>query len=115
MPVFDRSLRSKIKMYSDGSGFEGRIAAAAVVYDEDREEPIWAAVDLGMEDERTVYEAEVIGMVMAVHLALEHTRANKFSLGVDNQAALRCLEVSGAEPGQQLTQHLANNIRGAKK
>ena len=101
-------------MYSDGSGFGGRVAAAAAVY-EDGEEPLWVAVDLGTEEERTVYEAEVIGMAMAVHLAAEHTRASNLSLGVDNQAALRCLEVTGARPGQQLTRQLANTIKAAKR
>ena len=111
---YETALSGSIRLYSDGSGYEGKIAASAAVFDVDRREPLWASVLLGTEDEHTVYEAEVVGMALAVHLAAEHTLSKRTPLGVDNQAALQCLQLSGAKPGEHLVQQLAAEIKTAQ-
>jgi len=113
--LFDKHLTSTVKLYSDGSGYEGNIAASAAMFDVDLGSPVWAAAQLGTKDERTVYEAEIIGMTIAVHLAANESYNDTVSLGVDNQAALKCLKTAGAKPGQQLVKRLADTIAKAKK
>jgi hypothetical protein len=56
-----------VRVYSDGSGFEGGIGAATMLYINERlVKMLW--VYLGTAMKHTVYEAEGIGLVMGLHL-----------------------------------------------
>ena len=43
---------------------------------------------LGTKDEHTVFEAELMGAIMAVKL-LKREKGQKFMIGLDNQAAIQ--------------------------
>lgn len=52
----------------DGSGIEGRVGAVATMRNKDGR---WTAIkyNLGAEEHHMVYEAELVGIILALHLA----------------------------------------------
>ena len=58
---------SDFKVYSDGSCVEGGIGVVAVLYRNGEEKEVVRAY-LGTEDEHTVFEAELVGAIMAEKL-----------------------------------------------
>ena len=54
-------------MYSDGSGIDGQVGEAAVLFRRNRE-PKVLRFHLGTATDHTVYEAELIGLMLALHL-----------------------------------------------
>jgi hypothetical protein len=82
-----------IKMFSDSSGIEGNIGAAAVLYhyQDSRTTKQVLQYCLGPETRHTVYEGEVVGRIMAQELL--HKKVHGFgchiSMYIDNQASIR--------------------------
>ncbi|KAJ5330279.1 zinc knuckle domain protein [Penicillium atrosanguineum] len=80
-------------LYTDGSGIEGRIGAAAIVDLEDQH----AHSQMGDENTSTVYAAELRAIEMALALVLESTEPwaeqakNRLIIFADSQAALKAL------------------------
>ena len=63
----DRDDQADIQVYSDGSGIEGKIGVAAVLY---RDVVLQGELrfHLGSDKHHTVYEGEGIGMVLGLEL-----------------------------------------------
>jgi hypothetical protein len=59
---------------------------------------------LGKDTEHTVYEEELVGMILAVQLLKEEggERGGTMSLGVDNQAAIRTTSAFRSQLGHYL-------------
>jgi len=84
-----KELRDAIQIFSDGSGYNGGIGAAAVLLREGQE-PRTLRYHLGSDEEHTVYEGEMVGLTLAIHLlATERQASYPASILVDNQAAIR--------------------------
>ena len=102
----DANAVEKIKVYSDGSAHDGKVGAAAILRREgkpDRSLQLY----LGTTEQHTVYEAELVGMLMGLHLIkTERQSTVKCVLNVDNQAALVAIRMEMTKSGQ----HLAANI-----
>jgi ribonuclease HI len=81
-----------VQVFCDGSGFEGGVGAAAVLYVNNRVSKI-LHYHLGSENDHTVYEAEGIGIAMALQLL--KTRSIRLihptSICSDSQALLKAL------------------------
>ena len=99
-----------VRVYSDGSGFEGGIGASALLYINDRLARSLRFY-LGSPTKHTVYEAEGVGELMALHLltSLNRQLTAPTILGSDSQAAIRALGNQSAHSGQYLLNaiHLA--------
>ena len=78
-------------LYTDGSGIEGRIRAAAIVDLEDQH----AHSQMGGNDTSTVYAAELRAIEMALTLVLEST--GPWAKQVKNRLSHLCRQPSGAE------------------
>ncbi|KAJ5117510.1 zinc knuckle domain protein [Penicillium atrosanguineum] len=89
-------------LYTDGSGIEGRIGAAAIVDLEDQH----AHSQMGDENTSTVYAAELRAIEMALALVLESTEPwaeqakNGLVIFADSQAALKALRRPRMPSGQ---------------
>src|SRR5258707_10307850 len=86
----DEALRAceKVKVYSDGSAFNGKVGAAAVLTRADKPHRI-LHYHLGPDSKHTVHEAELLGLLLALHLVeTERPGCTSFVIGVDHQAAL---------------------------
>lgn len=83
--------RAPIRIYTDGSGFEGGIGAAAVLIRRmatGRTRKRVLKFHLGTAQEHTVYEGELVGLILAQHLLSSEARISVVSLYTDNQASI---------------------------
>ncbi|KAF8558627.1 hypothetical protein OG21DRAFT_1481317 [Imleria badia] len=62
-------ITSGTHIYTDGSGIEGNIGAAAVLYTSNRN-PRLLRYHLGKDNEHTVYKAKAVGLTLAAQLLL---------------------------------------------
>ncbi|KAG2043295.1 hypothetical protein BDR03DRAFT_812345, partial [Suillus americanus] len=98
------------RVYSDGSAVDGGVGGAAVLMRGKqmiREKKFY----LGTETQHTVYEAEIIGMILAVQLLREEGRKGTMSLGVDNQAAIIAVGTFHSQPGHYLVDKFHNDLQ----
>jgi ribonuclease HI len=108
-----------IRIYSDGSGIEGNIGAAAVLYH--RKDGITTKqilrFCLGPETRHTVYEGEVVGEIMAQELLYKAARGfgRRVSMYVDNQASIISTQSIKPTPGHYLLDILHNKVARSKK
>lgn len=94
----DRHANENVKIYSDGSEYKGKVGAAAVMMRADVPQRI-LHYHLGTESEHTVHEAELIGILLAMHLIKsERRKNNSFAIGTDNQAALEAFHSNMRKP-----------------
>jgi ribonuclease HI len=102
----------EIQVFSDGSAINGKVGAAAILTRAGN--PIRTMhFHLGTENEHTVHEAELVGILLGIHLiSTERHGSTTCAIGVDNQAAIKAFQSSLRKPGH----HLAREIeRIAKK
>ena len=92
-----------VRVYSDGSGFEGGIGASAILYLKNR---LMKSIRffLGSDQEHTVYKAEGVGLIMGLHLlSTLHSRfIHPTVLGSDSQAVIRALDNQWSHPSQYI-------------
>jgi len=106
----ERNDDSDVRIYTDGSGIEGKIGAAAVLRSGITQKI--ARHYLGPAKQHTVYEGENVGQILAYQLLKEW--ANKkarvgrqtISIAVDNQASIRAHAKRTAQPGSYLTDEI---------
>jgi ribonuclease HI len=88
-------------VYGDGSGFEGGVGGAAVMKTKDGEVES-RRVYLGTMEEHTVFEAELIGLILGLDLIRSVPRLCSATILIDNQAAIRAVARPRPQPGQYL-------------
>lgn len=78
--------RNSISVYCNGSGYEGGIRASAVLYVNQRE-VAELKYHLGRDSQHMVYEAEIVGLLLAIHLLsnVETTLTQTITIGSDCQ------------------------------
>ncbi|KAJ5552062.1 reverse transcriptase [Penicillium frequentans] len=97
--------QGKLLIYTDGSGIEGKVGAAAVVEATHEHRHC----QMGTEQDSTVYSAELRAIEMATELVQEHTQhAVIFS---DSQAALRALLRPRMPSGQVYLRGCLENLQ----
>jgi ribonuclease HI len=100
----ETSARETIKLYTDGSSHNDAIlvGAAAVLYRKGRPSCM-LKYHLGPASKHTVYEAELIGLLLGIHLIKTEKRSRtSCALGADNQAAIQALQSELTKPGQHI-------------
>lgn len=105
----------EIRVYSDGSAVDRGVGGAAVAMEGERilRE---RRFHLGNDKTHTVYEGEVVGMILAVQLIKEELEARgerelTMALGVDNQAAIRTTTAFQSKPGHYLVDKFHDDLR----
>ena len=102
----DANAIESIKVYSDGSAHNGGVGAAATLKRKGKTDRT-IKLYLGTTEQHTVYEAELVGMILGLHLIKTEARSKtKCALSVDNQAALVAIKLEMNKSGQ----HLAVNL-----
>ena len=105
----EKNDEADFKAFSDGSGLNGGIGAAAVLYRKGRFTPLkQLKAHLGPNTKHNTYEAEIIGAMLAVWLirGCVETLGKVVSIYIDNQAVLSTIINPRAKPGQYLARHL---------
>jgi ribonuclease HI len=88
------------RVYTDGSMKDGWVGAAAVLVRRGEHDKV-LKVQLGRDTEHEVYEAELVGLQLALHLIQGTEWINKVAVYTDNQAVLKALQTGK-------TDHLQN-------
>ena len=105
---------SNIKVYTNRSGMEGRIGAAAVLYRGGRRKAsIW--YKLGSQNHHTVYEGEGIGIILGIKLMTKEWGIRSATLCVDNQATIRATQLMKPHPGHYLTNIFHKDLKALKE
>lgn len=110
----DEMASEKLRVYSDGSMIDGGVGGAAVLMKGERiirELRFY----LGSADKYTVYEGEVVGMILAVKLLRDEITARggrriTMALGVDCQEAIRATGPFQSKPGHYLMDNFLNEL-----
>jgi ribonuclease HI len=104
-----------IQIFTDSSGQNGSIGAAAVLTHEGKA-PCTLHFYLGTDEEHTVYEAEAVGLTLAAHLlATEQQMTFPASILADNQAVLKHSESTTPKAGHYLIEHFNRIMDSIKK
>lgn len=94
-----------IRVYSDGSGYRDGIGAAAVLYDNGRELTS-LRYHLGSSREHTVFEGEIVGILLGLQLIAKSCAANngrlEVSISLDNTSPITALNDQKTKPSQYL-------------
>ena len=100
---------ARVRVYSDGSGLEGAIGAAAVLYRK--------GYRLGTDKHHTVYKGEGIGMLLGMELLREERGMvdGMVPLGVDSQAAIAATGKIKPAPSHYIWDAFHRHLRGATK
>ena len=67
------------RIYTDGSDCDGGVGASAVLYKQGEEQPIVLRYHLGPSSRHSVYEAEIVGLILGIHLLLQLISASAAS------------------------------------
>ena len=106
-----------IKVYSDGSAHRGKVGTAAILRQEGSPDR-FLTLHLGTTAQHTVYEAELVGMILGLHLIkTERRNTVRCILNVDNQAVLVAIKSKMSKSGQHLAANLhqiANKLHESK-
>ena len=104
--------RPGVRVYSDGSDIDGGVGAAAVLYRQGkRGYPKILKLHLGASSGHTVYEAEIVGMILGMELIRKESHPGQSSIAVDNQPALRAAVKRYRKPGHYLLDKFLDRLR----
>lgn len=101
-------------IYTDGAGRDGKVGAAAI-YTPRKGEKRKRRKMLGTVGERTVFEAELIGIRLALDIAKEIKYTDEVVICTDNQSAIKATTRQRGVPGQQLVELIQKEIKRLKQ
>jgi len=111
------NVSEEIQVFADGSAHGGKVGAAAILRRENHPDRVLHFY-LGRESEHTVHEAELVGILLAMHLIHTEKRNNATCMiAVDNQAALKAFDSELRKPGHHLAREalrIANQLQKHK-
>jgi len=104
-----------IKVYSDGSENKGKVGMATILMKQGQQ-PHILHYHLGNDMEHTIQEAELMGILLRLHLIKTEKRGKtSFALGTDNQAAIKTLNTNLVQPGQHIALSFLNTATKLQK
>jgi ribonuclease HI len=97
-------------IYTDGSGYKDQVGAAAVLFNNGRKSAE-LRYRLGPLTEHTVFEGELVGIILGFHLAraINGTRT-RINFSIDNQATIKTLDGNDPQPAQYLIDKIKDDI-----
>lgn len=110
----DANAMEIIKVYSDGSAHDGNVGAAAILKRNGAPDRM-IKYHLGPATYHTVYEAELVGILLGLYLIKTECRGKvKCALSIDNQAALKAVSSDMTKPGQHIAAKILQAIKQLK-
>lgn len=101
----EKNDNSDIKIFTDGSGYEGKVGAAAVMYRKGMEEPEKILrFHLGSIKQHTTFEGETVGSILAAWMLQGRPEVGKAKVTTysDSQAFIKATGARNSGPGQYL-------------
>ena len=97
-------------VYTDGSGYEGGIGASAVMYLNGREHSS-LKLHLGTKSEHTIYEGELVGVILALHLIKNlNVDIDHANISLDNQSGIQATHHQKPQPSYHLLEKIHQAI-----
>jgi hypothetical protein len=98
--------REAVQIYTDGLAINGKVGAATILT-RLGSPPCILHLHLGPKSKHTMHKAELAGILLGIHLiSTEKHRSTTFTMGVNNQAAIKAFQSVLRSPGH----HLAREI-----
>jgi ribonuclease HI len=102
-----------IKVFMDGSGMEGKIGTAAVLYRNRRVKTrLWYRLD--SKCHHMVYEGERVGAILGTKLISKEWGIWSAIIYIDNQASIMATQLTKPNPGHYIFNTLHKNIEALK-
>jgi ribonuclease HI len=98
-----------IKVFTDGSGLDGKIGAAAVLYRNGRQKSK-LRLQLGLQRHHTVYEGEGVGAILGAKLVSREWGARTVTFYIDNHAIIKATQLTKPAPSHHLIDTLHKYI-----
>lgn len=109
-----------LKIFTDGSGYEGGIGASMVMF-EGGEETEVRRVHIGSDKEHEVYEGEVSGMALVMKTLYKRPKVTRATVYIDNSASIQATQLRRPAPSHYLVDEVHRGMtevmkkhRGAK-
>ncbi|PPR05017.1 hypothetical protein CVT24_010210 [Panaeolus cyanescens] len=108
----EKADNARVKLFTDGSGQDGHVGAAASIYLNDMTNPATTRhLYMGTIDSHSTYEAELVGLLLAVWLLITeagHVLGRQpISVYTDNQSVLEALTSQSRGPAEYLKDEIA--------
>jgi ribonuclease HI len=97
----DEDDAAAVQVYTDGSGKDGMIGAAAVLFRNGRKRRSLRLL-MGTDKEHTVPEAEGVGLVMGLDLIRQESAVGRASMSADNVSSISRAASTAAAPAQYI-------------
>jgi len=98
-------------IYTDSSCYKDKVGALAVLYI-NRLETESLKHQLGMKQEHTVFEAELVGILLGTHLAKCHlTAQTPINFSINNQATIKAMQKNKLQPAQYLIDEIHRSTK----
>ena len=105
----------EIQVFTDGSVIEGKVGAAAVLTRPGKDHR-FLHYHLGSENEYTIYDAELAGLAMGLHLIKTERKARRGTMmGADNQAAITAVQNELSTPSHYIAKDILRTAQQIKK
>ncbi|SJL09301.1 uncharacterized protein ARMOST_12678 [Armillaria ostoyae] len=100
-------------IYSDGSGFKAKIGAAAWMQplESTPNREVQRLLHLGPDTHHTVFEAELVGALLAIDIIKSTPCLTKATILLDSQAAILALQSGKTKSGRYLVEEFHNQVR----
>lgn len=100
-----------LKVYTDGSGQQGMIGVAAVLYvNSIKKDELY--YQLGTDRQHTVFEGELVAILMGLHLARDWLdKYPAIDICTDNQATIKSIGNSHSQPVQYIIEEIRFTIK----
>jgi ribonuclease HI len=103
-----------VQIFTDGSHIEGKVGAAADLWIGNFK-ATQAQKHLGEDQNYTIFEAELIGIAMAVGIIWDRSYDEPVMIGTDSQAAIKALQHRRPTGGGYIADHIHSRIKLARR
>ncbi|OBZ68012.1 hypothetical protein A0H81_12025 [Grifola frondosa] len=103
--------RPGIRVYSDGSDVDGGVGAAAVLFKPGNPGYKVLRFHLGSSDDHSVYEAEVVGLLLGTELLKTERSLEGASIAADNKSSIQATKLRRPAPAHYLLDSLHKHLR----
>lgn len=98
------------RIYSDGSDCDRGVGASAVLYSPGVLEPVVLQYHLGPSERHSVYKAEIVGLILGIHLLIHLLSISMSSAAADNTACLLAIQNRRPHPAHYLIDRLLGSL-----
>jgi len=98
-----------VRIYTDGSGIEGGIGAAAVLLRGNRP-PKHLQYHLGSSEHQIIFGGESVGVLLGLELIRKERNVTKATIAIDSQATVRAISSNKPGPGNYMLDQIHKEV-----